>query len=268
MNQNLTNPVDGKPIARSDLFRLDGQTAVITGGAQGIGKTAALFLADFGANVVIADLNQETAESTAVEIKALGVDSLAIKANVTVKADMQRVVDTVVERFGRIDILINSAGINVREPALEVSEENWRRILDVNLTGLFLACQAAGRVMVQQGYGRIINIASHMAKIAWHLRAAYCASKGGVAQLTKELAIEWAANGVTVNAIAPSFFLTPMNEPLFADPEMSAFISSNTPVGRPGNTDELGSSLLFLASPGSSYITGHLLLVDGGYTSR
>lgn len=268
MSFELKNPVTGKPVANRDLFRLDGQTAIVTGGAQGIGKTAATFLADFGANIVIADRNPDTANATAAEFRAMGVKSTAYKVDVTSKKDLESTVAAVVKEYGRIDILINSAGINVREKALDVSEENWNRILNVNLTGTFLACQAVGRVMVNQKYGRIINISSHMAKIAWHLRAAYCASKGGVAQLTKELALEWAEFGVTVNSIAPSFFLTPMNEPLFADPEMSAFISTNTPVGRPGHPVELGTSLLFLTSPGSSFVTGHLLLVDGGYTSR
>ena len=268
MNQNITDPINGQALQRSKLFRLDGQTAVVIGGAQGLGRTAALFLAEFGANVVIADRNEEQAQVTAEEIRALGTGALAVATDVTAKSDLERMVATTVGEFERIDILVNSAGINIREPALEVTEEHWNSIIGVNLTGLFFACQAVGSVMVRQGYGRIINIASHMAKIVWHLRSAYCASKGGVAQLTKELAIEWAEHGVTINAIAPSFFLTPMNEPLFADPEMSAFISQNTPLGRPGNPEELGSSLLFLASPGSSYVTGHLLLVDGGYTSR
>ncbi len=268
MTHQIQDPVNGQALQRSKLFRLDGQTAIIIGGAQGLGKTAALFLAEFGAQVVIADRNEEQAQATAEEIGALGTRALALPADITVKSDLERMAASTVEEFGRIDILVNSAGINIREPAMDVTEEHWSSIINVNLTGLFFACQVVGSVMVRQGYGRIINIASHMAKIAWHLRSAYCASKGGVAQLTKELAIEWAEHGVTVNAIAPSFFLTPMNEPLFADAEMSAFISHNTPVGRPGNPEELGSALLFLASPGSSYVTGHLLLVDGGYTSR
>jgi NAD(P)-dependent dehydrogenase (short-subunit alcohol dehydrogenase family) len=173
-----------------------------------------------------------------------------------------------VQRFDRIDILLNNAGINIREMALDVTEEHWDRIMDVNLKGLFFTSQAVARVMKKRKYGKIINMSSHMAKIALPLRAAYCSSKGAVAQLTKEVALEWAPYNITVNAIAPSFFVTPMNEALFADEEMSRFISENTPLGRPGDPEELGGVVLFLASPASSFVTGHMLLVDGGYTSR
>ena len=264
----VKHPATGEIIERGGIFRLDGQAAMVTGGAQGLGYVMALYLAEFGADVAIADINLPKAEEAAAEIRDSGRRGLALQTDVMRMEDIGRTVDKAAAEFGRLDILVNSAGINIREMALDVTEEHWDRILDINLKGLFFMCQAAARVMKKNNYGKIINITSHMAKIALPLRSAYCASKGGVAQLTKELALEWAPYNITVNAIAPSFFTTPMNVPLFADKEMSRFISENTPMGRPGDPEELGGTVIFLASPASSFVTGHMLLVDGGYTSR
>jgi NAD(P)-dependent dehydrogenase (short-subunit alcohol dehydrogenase family) len=264
----LKHPKTGETIQRSGIFDLTDNVAIVTGGAQGLGLTMARYLAAFGAHVVIADLNEVGAKETAEEIAAAGVKTLGVGMDVTSLDDISRMVKIVKEELGRIDILVNSAGINIREMALDVTEEHWDKILDVNLKGLFFTSQAVARVMKERNYGKVVNISSHMAKIALPLRAAYCSSKGGVAQLTKELAIEWAPYNITVNTIAPSFFVTPMNEPLFADEKMSRFISENTPVGRPGDPEELGGAVIFLSSPASSFVTGHMLLVDGGFTSR
>ncbi|MGQ9631786.1 MAG: SDR family NAD(P)-dependent oxidoreductase [bacterium] len=258
----------GESGKRSNIFRLDDRVAIVTGGARGLGYTMALYLAEFGAHIAIADIDLEGARRVAEEIRGMGRRALAIRMDVSNLQDIENMVESVVAEFGRIDILVNNAGINIREMALDVTEEHWDKILDVNLKGLFFTAQAVARVMVKQRYGKIINMASHMAKIALPLRAAYCASKGGVAQLTKELALEWAPYNITVNAIAPSFFVTPMNKALFDDRDMSKFISENTPLGRPGDPEELGGAVVFLASQASSFITGHLLLVDGGFTCR
>lgn len=264
----LKHPMTEEIIERSSIFDIKDNVAVVTGGAQGLGLTMARYLAEFGSRVVIADRNEVGANETASEIGARGVQTLGVGMDVTNLDDINHMVKRVMDEFGRIDILVNSAGINIREMALDVTEEHWDRILDVNLKGLFFTTQAVARVMKERKYGKVVNISSHMACIALPLRAAYCSSKGGVAQLTKELAIEWAPYNITVNTIAPSFFVTPMNEPLFADEKMSRFISENTPIGRPGDPEELGGAVIFLSSPASSFITGHMLLVDGGYTSR
>jgi NAD(P)-dependent dehydrogenase (short-subunit alcohol dehydrogenase family) len=264
----VKHPGTGEIVKRTNIFNLDGNVAVVTGSAQGLGYTMAQYLAEFGAHVVIADLNEVGAKETAEHISKTGAKALGIGMDVMSLDEIDEMVKRVMDEFGRIDILVNSAGINIREMALDVTEEHWDKILDINLKGLFFTTQAVARVMKERRYGKVINISSHMARIALPLRAAYCSSKGGVAQLTKELAIEWAPFNITVNAIAPSFFVTPMNEPLFSDPKMSRFIRENTPIGRPGDPEELGGAVVFLASPASSFITGHLLFVDGGYTCR
>jgi NAD(P)-dependent dehydrogenase (short-subunit alcohol dehydrogenase family) len=256
-----------KHIDPKQVFSLEGKTALITGGAIGLGATIAEHFAAFGANIVLADIDLDGAQATAAALAQTGVKAIGVKCDVGSAAEVQQAVDTTVREMGGLHILVNNAGINVREPALEVSEEHWDRILRVNLKGVFLFSQAAGRAMVKQGYGKIINMASIQGVIAMPLRTAYCASKGGVIQLTKQLAIEWAKYGIRVNAIAPSFFITPMNTELFDNKEWSGYITEHTPLGRPGEADELGGSAVFLASPASDYITGHVLLVDGGWTA-
>ena len=251
-----------------ETFSLAGRTAIVTGGAIGLGRTMAEFLAAFGASVAIVDLDEAGAVKAAREIgSASGVRAVGLRCNVASVKEVQATVDRTVAELGTVDILLNNAGINVREPALDVSEEHWDRILDVNLKGMFFFAQAVGRVMVPRRSGKIINMSSIQGVIAHKLRSAYAASKGGVIAMTRQLAIEWAPYNVQVNSIAPSFFVTPMNKPLFDDKEFSAFIDSHTPLGRPGQPEELGGVVVFLASAASSFVTGHTILVDGGFTA-
>jgi len=250
------------------IFSLSGKVAIVTGGAIGLGRTMAEFLAAFGANLAIVDLDEAGANKAAKEIAATnGVRAIGCRCNVASVEEIQATVTRVVVELGSVDILLNNAGINVRERALDVSEEHWDRILDVNLKGMFFFAQAVGRVMVPKRSGKIINMASIQGVIAHKLRSAYASSKGGVVSMTRQLAIEWARDNVQVNAIAPSFFVTPMNKPLFDDKEFSAFIDAHTPVGRPGQPEELGGVVVFLASAASSFVTGHTVLVDGGMTA-
>lgn len=250
-----------------DIFDLKGKTAIITGAAAGLGRTMAEFLAAYGANVTIADLDMDGAEQTAGEIRdTWGVKTLVSRCDVSRLPEIQQTVDDTLEEMGGLDILVNNAGINIRETALEVSEDHWDRILSINLKGVFFFAQAAGRFMSKQGSGKIINMASIQGVTANMMRTAYCASKGGVIQTTKQLAVEWAGYNIQVNAIAPSFFVTPMNKPLFDDEEFSAFIDRGTPLGRPGQPEELGGAVVFLASAASNFVTGHTLMVDGGWT--
>lgn len=255
--------------SRHELFSLEGEVAIVTGGATGLGRTTAEFLAEFGADVVLADLNLEAAERSAAELMAeRGVKAIGLKLDVAKVEECRAVVERTVAELGKVDILLNNAGINIRQLALDVTEEAWDKIVAVNLKGTFFMSQAAGRRMVAQRHGKIINMSSQMEKIALPKRAAYCATKGGVAQVTKLLAVEWAPFGVCVNAIAPSFFTTPMNRELFEDPEFKELIYTQTPLGRPGDPTDLGGAVVFLASRASDYVTGHTLFVDGGFTVR
>lgn len=169
--------------------------------------------------------------------------------------------------MGRVDILVNNAGINVRKPILELTLEEYRRVLATNLEGYFLAARAVGRTLVEQGSGKVINISSIMGQVALPSQAAYASSKGGIEQLTKVMALEWAPHGVQVNALAPTYFETELTRPLFNDPERNAFITGRTPAGRWGQPHELAGAVIFLASRASDYVTGHTLLVDGGWTA-
>ncbi len=251
-----------------EIFSLTGKAAIVTGGAIGLGRTMAEYLAAFGANVAIVDLDEAGAVKAARQIASdCSVRAIGLRCNVASVKEVQAAVEKTVAELGTVDILLNNAGINVREPALDVSEEHWDRIIDVNLKGMFFFAQAVGRVMVPRGSGKIINMSSIQGVIAHKLRSAYAASKGGVIALTRQLATEWAPYNVQVNSIAPSFFVTPMNKPLFDDKEFSAFIDSHTPLGRPGQPEELGGAVVFLASAASSFVTGHTILVDGGFTA-
>lgn len=248
-------------------FSLTDQKAVVTGSSMGIGRGIALALAHAGANVVVTSRTAERAEPVAAEIRQMGREALALALEVTSLDSIDAMVEATLERFGRIDILVNNAGINIPEEALEVTEEHWDCVLDINLKGLFFCSQRVGRVMITQGRGKIINVASQMGLVGGKLRAAYCSSKGGVVQLTKVLAIEWSRHGVNVNAVAPTFIRTPLTEPMFEDKEFYQEVLSKIPLGRIGEVEDVVGAVVFLASPAADLITGHTLLVDGGWVA-
>ena len=246
------------------LFRLDGSAAIVAGGAGGLGSAIARGLAECGAAVAVADRAATEAKEIADGIVGAGGRAIAIEVDVTSAASVERMVATAEDTLGAVDVLVNSAGITRRTPALEFSEADWNAILAVNLTGVFLACQAAGRRMVARGRGRIVNLASIAGEIGLPGTLAYSASKGGVVMLTRALAVEWAASGVRVNAIAPSWFRTSMGGLMEREPEYARHAMGRVPLRRMGEPAELVGATVFLASDASAMVTGHVLAVDGG----
>lgn len=243
---------------------LTSRTAVVMGGTSGIGLTIAKGLAQAGANVIATGRRANLVESAAAEIRKIGRKSLAIPCDVTKSADVDAVLQAAARELGAVDILVNSAGITKRAPSLDVPLSDWNRILETNLSGTLLACQIFGRHMIERKYGRIINIGSIASMLALYEVSAYCASKAAVAALTKSLAIEWAHHGVCVNAILPGVFRTDMNAQLLDGTPRGAEFLLRTPMGRFGQLEELVGAAVFLASEAASFVTGHLLAVDGG----
>jgi NAD(P)-dependent dehydrogenase (short-subunit alcohol dehydrogenase family) len=227
----------------------------------------AVALAAAGADIVAVSRTGAEIESLAAEVRGLGRRALAVSADSTVEADVERVIARTLEELGRVDVLVNNAGINIRKPVLELSPAEYRQVLNTNLEGYFLGARAAGRVMGAQGSGKVINISSIMGRVALANQAAYASSKGAIEQLTKVLAIEWAPHNVQVNAIGPTYFETELTRPLFEDEERHEFITERTPMGRWGQPHELAGAVIFLASAASDYVTGHTLMVDGGWTA-
>ncbi|MCX8030531.1 MAG: 3-oxoacyl-[acyl-carrier-protein] reductase [Thermodesulfovibrionales bacterium] len=241
---------------------MKGQVAIVTGGSRGIGKAIAMALAKKSVKVVVVGTKQETTSQTAKELSNLGTDSIAIAADVSNSADVKNIFDSTIKEFGKVDILINNAGITKDALIIRMKDEEWDRVIDVNLKGTFLCCREAIKLMIKQKYGRIINISSIVGFMGNIGQANYSASKAAIAGLTKTLAKEYANRGITVNAVAPGFITTDMTETI---PEnIKTEMLRSIPMGRFGVPEDIANVVVFLASPEASYITGQILHVNGG----
>lgn len=249
------------------LFDVTGQVALVTGASRGFGRSIAGALAEAGADLVVTSRRLADVEAVAADLLPSGRKVLPLQMDVTRREEVEEAVRRAVASLGKIDILVNNAGINIRKPALELTDGDWEQTLDTNLTGCFRVAQVVGRHMVTRQQGRIVNIASMLASVTIPERAAYASSKGGLVQMTRTLAVEWAPYNVRVNAICPGPFLTDLNKVILDDPEKVKFFMDRMPMKRFGRPEELHGAVIFFASEASSFITGTTLYIDGGWTA-
>lgn len=250
-------------------IQLDGNIALITGAGSGIGRSIALEMSRAGATVLVNDVTAANCKGTVLEIEKTGAKAAAFAADITNRKEVERMVDDAVHMFGGLDILVNNAGVVVRKNAVELSEEEWDRVLDVNLKGTFNCSQSVARSMINRGCGgKIVSISSIMGEVALPPRAAYCASKGGIDALTKDLAQEFAENSINVNAIAPGWVRTNLTEKYFAQENVSAYLIQRIPLRRFCEPSEVAGLAVFLCSDYANYITGQIIAIDGGWTSQ
>ncbi|MEW9051771.1 MAG: glucose 1-dehydrogenase [Neobacillus sp.] len=249
-------------------FELKGKVALVTGGSKGIGFAMAYALGSYGATVILSSRGTEEGEKAVEELIDKGIEAAYIRCDVTDKMQVEQLVSKIAAQFGSLDILVNNAGMNIRKSLVEVEENDWDQVLNVNLKGLFLVGQACAKQMIQQNYGKIINISSILGSVGLPLQTSYAASKGGINQLTKVWADELAPYNITVNAIGPGYIKTPMTEEWLSDPERVRNITNSTMIKRIGETSDLAGPVVFLASDTSRYVTGQIIHVDGGWTAR
>jgi len=248
--------------------KLAGKTAIITGASKGLGKAMALAFAEAGAKIALVARNKEQLEAVATEVRKFGTEAEVFVADVTNEEQVKQLDARIAERFGKVQILVNNAGINIRKPVTDFTLDEWRSVLDTNLTSVFLMCRAFVPRMKGQGYGRILNLTSIMSHVALAHRTAYCASKSGLLGFTKALALELASDQIMVNGISPGPFATEMNTPIIQNPEANAQFVAKIPAGRWGRVEEVGQLALYLCSEDAGFITGTDVLIDGGWTAQ
>ncbi len=248
------------------LFDLSGKVALVTGSTRGLGEVAAHALAEAGADVAVCGRNPDDLKRVSADIRALGRRSEGFVLDVLSRDKVRAGVQDILDHFGRIDILLNNAGVNHRVPVLEYEEDKWDWVIDTNLKGYYLVAQAVVPQMIDRGYGKVINISSILGGVGLPNMLAYASAKGGVNQMTRVMALEWAKLGVRVNAVAPTYFETELVAQLRNDPERFNFINERTPMGRWGQPEEIKGIIIFLAAPASDFITGQVIYIDGGWT--
>lgn len=250
-----------------ELFDLTGKVAIITGTSRGIGQYFARALAKAGADLIITSRDISRLDNFKEEIESLGRKALPVKLDVLLQSDIEKMVRTAISEYGKIDILVNNAGLNIRAPGTELNRQDWDTVLDINLKGSFFCAQAVAREMIKRNYGRIINIGSCTCVFGMEGIAPYTASRGGILALTRSLAVEWGKFGITVNVLAPGWFKTAQNAVLYENKKWVDYITDRIPLNRPGQPNDLDGAVVFLASDASAYITGQIILVDGGFTT-